>query len=317
MRIRRDGGQGAADGLQSTTAAMSAKLSWDEFRLVKAIADSRSLAGAAELLGLNHSTVFRRLSALETTIGVRLFERSRSGYQPTAAGDEMIALATKMANSIVEFERRVAGRDAKPTGHLRVTTVEAIGQHFLPAILTQFQSQNPGVVIELILSNQPLNLSRRDADVAIRMTNDPPETLVGRRICAVRWATYCRCDLVAAYGSRTIEFRPVHRIRRKFRAGFGPEVDRGENPSSAAGRASEFDSQHAGADGSRIRGVVAALFPWRPMLCAGPGRTAAWRHRRRALDPDALGPATLGPCPCVHGLYRRGNGETSTSDRRR
>ena len=82
---------------------MSAKLSWDEFRLVKAIADSRSLAGAAELLGLNHSTVFRRLAALETTIGARLFERSRSGYQPTAAGDEMIALATTMA----DLHRRV------------------------------------------------------------------------------------------------------------------------------------------------------------------------------------------------------------------
>lgn len=208
MRVRRDRGQGAGDGLQSTTAAMSAKVIWDEFRLAKAIADSRSLAGAAELLSLNHSTVFRRLSALETAIGARLFERSRSGYQPTAAGEEMIALATKMANSIVEFERRVAGRDTKPTGHLRVTTVDAIGQHFMPAIMTQFQAQNPGVVIELILSNQLLNLSRRDADVAIRLTNDPPEALVGRRICAVRWATYCRRDLVATNGSRMIDSVP-------------------------------------------------------------------------------------------------------------
>jgi len=222
LRIRRDGGQGASDGLHSTTAAMSAKLSWDEFRLVKAIADSRSLAGAAELLSLNHSTVFRRLAALETAIGAQLFERSRSGYQPTAAGEEMIGLATNMANSIVEFERRVAGRDAKPTGQLRVTTVEAIGQHFLPAILAQFQSQNPGVVIELILSNRPLNLSRRDADVAIRLTNDPPETLVGRRICAMRWATYCRRDLVAAHGSRTIDSVPFI----GFGENFGPASGR-------------------------------------------------------------------------------------------
>ncbi len=205
-----------------TTMAMSAKLSWDEFRLVKAIADSRSLTGAAELLGLNHSTVFRRLAALETTIGARLFERSRSGYQPTAAGDEMIALATTMADSIVDFERRVAGRDAKPTGQLRVTTVEAIGQHFLPPIMTQFQSQNPGVVIELILSNQILNLSRRDADVAIRLTNDPAETLVGRRICAVRWAMYCRRDLVAAVGARTIDSVPFI----GFAENFGPASGR-------------------------------------------------------------------------------------------
>jgi DNA-binding transcriptional LysR family regulator len=177
---------------------MNADLSWDEFRLVKAIADSRSLAGAAERLGLNHSTVFRRLAALETTVGARLFERSRSGYEPTAAGDEMIALATTMADSIVEFERRIAGRDIRPTGQLRVTTAEAVGQHFLPAIMAQFQAQNPGVVIELILSDHILNLSRRDAEVAIRLTNDPPETLVGRRIGSVRWAIYCRRDLAAS-----------------------------------------------------------------------------------------------------------------------
>ena len=187
---------------------MSADLSWDEFRLVKAISDSRSLGGAAEVLGLNHSTVFRRLGALEAAVGARLFERSRGGYEPTTAGAEMISLATKMADSIVEFERRVAGRDAKPTGHLRVTTAEAIGQHFLPAVLTQFQDQNPGVVIELILADHILNLSRREADVSIRLTDDPPETLVGRRICAVRWATYCRRDLLASLEPSIVDSAP-------------------------------------------------------------------------------------------------------------
>ena len=171
---------------------MQATLSWDEFRLVKAIADTRSLAGAAARLGLNHSTVFRRLAALEGTVGSPLFERSRSGYDLTAAGEEMTALANVMADSIVEFERRVAGRDVKPTGRLKVTTVDAIGQRFLPAILAQFQAQNPGVVTELIVSERELNLSQRDADVAIRVTNEPPETLVGRRICTVRWAVYGR-----------------------------------------------------------------------------------------------------------------------------
>ena len=185
---------------------MDAALSWDEFRLVKAIADSRSLSGAAALLGLNPSTVFRRLGALEVEVGAPLFERSRSGYDPTPAGEEMVALANRMADSIVEFERRVAGRDARPTGRLRVTTVEAVGQRFMPSILAAFQAQNPGVVIDLVLSERELNLSRRDADVAIRVTNDPPETLVGRRICTVRWAVYRRRDL--AGGPGTVESAP-------------------------------------------------------------------------------------------------------------
>jgi len=187
---------------------MNADLSWDEFRLVKAIADSRSLTGAAEALGLNHSTVFRRLAALESAVGSHLFERSRSGYEPTAAGDAMIALATVMADSIVEFERRIAGRDVKPAGCLRVTTNELIAHHFLPAVMPQFRTQYPEMVLELILCHQVLNLSRRDADVAIRLTNDPPETLVGRRVCAVRWSLYCGRTLMASLGSERAESLP-------------------------------------------------------------------------------------------------------------
>jgi DNA-binding transcriptional LysR family regulator len=221
---------------------MDAALDWDEFRLVKAIADSRSLAGAAALLGLNHSTVFRRLGALEAAVGARLFERSRSGYDPTVAGDEMIALANLMADSIGEFERRMAGRDVKPTGLLRVTTVEVIGQRFLPSILAQFRAQNPGVVIDLILSERALNLSRRDADVALRVTNDPPETLVGRRICTLRWAVYCRRDLADSW-SGPVDSAPFI----GFAEDFGPPsarrwIEANVRPGRLAARANSIHS---------------------------------------------------------------------------
>jgi DNA-binding transcriptional LysR family regulator len=191
----------ARDERRPIVGTMNSGLSWDEFRLVKAIAEAHSLGGAADLLGVNHSTVFRRLAAVEQAVGARLFERSRAGYEPTAAGEEMIALATTMAESVLEFERRVAGRDIKPSGELSVTAPSAIGQHFMPAIVAQFHVNNPGVTVELILSDQALNLSRRDADIAIRLTNDPPETLVGRRICTGRWGIYCRTDLAAELGS--------------------------------------------------------------------------------------------------------------------
>src|SRR5580704_5421186 len=184
---------------------MNSGLSWDEFRLVKSVAEARSLVGAAEILGVNHSTVFRRLAAVESAVGARLFERSRSGYEPTAAGEEMIALATTMAESVQEFERRVAGRDVKPTGELTVTVPGAVGLHLMPGIVAEFRAQHPGVVVALILSNQMLDLSRRDADIAIRLTNDPPETLVGRRICTGRWGIYCRRDVAAAVGGGPID----------------------------------------------------------------------------------------------------------------
>ena len=105
---------------------MASALDWDEFRLIKAIADARSLVGAASALGVNHSTIFRRLGVVERILGAPLFERSRAGYQPTAAGEEMAALAAEIEDSVVNFERRVAGRDARPAGDVRVTTVDSI-----------------------------------------------------------------------------------------------------------------------------------------------------------------------------------------------
>ena len=114
-----------------------------------------------------------------------------------------------MADSIIEFERRVAGRDVKPTGELCVTTVRrASASISCPRSSPSFRPQNPGVVVDLILSDQELNLSRRDADVAIRLTNDPPETLVGRRICTARWGVYCRRDLAERIGAGAIDTLP-------------------------------------------------------------------------------------------------------------
>ena len=186
-----------SDCRRKRLAPMASTLDWDEFRLIKAIADARSLVGAAEALNLNHSTVFRRLAAIENDVGARLFERSRAGYQPTEAGEEMIALAGSMAESILEFERRVAGRDAKPSGELRVTAVNSVAIGLLAPILTRFRAANPGVQVDLIIAEQTLNLSRRDADVAIRGANDPPSRWsadasapsAGRSIARRRWRT--------------------------------------------------------------------------------------------------------------------------------
>src|SRR5512140_3073622 len=97
-------------------------LSWDDFRYVKAVAQGRSLASAADTLGVNHSTVFRRLAQIEGRLGSRLFERHRSGYTLTPCGEEMVRLAEQMENDIVGFEREVTGRDLRPSGELRVTT---------------------------------------------------------------------------------------------------------------------------------------------------------------------------------------------------
>jgi molybdate transport repressor ModE-like protein len=167
-------------------------ISWDEFRLVRAIAESGSLGGAGELLGLNHSTVFRRLNTIESVLGSRLFERSRGGYIATPAGEEMIALAERMFEDITDFERRVAGRDVKPTGELRVTTNDSLVAHLLTPMFGAFCQAYPEIKLDVMIENRALNLSKRDADIAIRATAEPTETLVGRRIAAISWCIFAR-----------------------------------------------------------------------------------------------------------------------------
>lgn len=165
-------------------------LSWDDFRFVRAIAEKRSLAGAASALGVNHSTVFRRLGQIEEQLGSRLFERSRIGYELTPCGEEMVKLAARMAEEIVAFERNVAGHDLRPSGELRITTNDTLLVHLLTGVLAGFRRAYPDIMIDVVVANEALNLSKRDADVAVRATDRPPEVLVGRRLCGIPWAVY-------------------------------------------------------------------------------------------------------------------------------
>jgi DNA-binding transcriptional LysR family regulator len=165
-------------------------LSWDDFRYVKAIADTRSLGGAAAELSVNHSTVFRRLAQIEKQLGSRLFERSRAGYALTPCGEEMVRLAERMGEDIVTFERQVTGHDLRPSGELRITTNDTVLVHLMTQVFADFRRAYPEIVLDVVVSNQALNLSKRDADVAVRATDRPPEALIGRRAAGIAWAVF-------------------------------------------------------------------------------------------------------------------------------
>ncbi|MEM7226212.1 MAG: LysR family transcriptional regulator [Pseudomonadota bacterium] len=165
-------------------------MNWDDLRTVLAIARAGSLVGAAERLGVSHPTVFRRLGALEARLGVRLFERARSGTTATPAGEEMAAQAAELEERVGTLERRLLGRDLRPAGTLRVTTTDTLLYGLLAPILAQFRAAHPEIELEIALSNEPFNLSKRDSDVAIRPTTRPPEPLVGRKVSAIALAVY-------------------------------------------------------------------------------------------------------------------------------
>ncbi|MEP9351578.1 LysR family transcriptional regulator [Xanthobacter sp. KR7-225] len=171
---------------------------WDDFRLVRAVAETGSLAGAADQLSVNHSTVFRRLGALESQLGARLFERSRGGYVPTPTGEEMVRLAERMAEEVAAVERRITGQDLRPSGELRVTTNDTLLVHLLTPIFASFRKAYPEIRLDIVVANPSLNLSKRDADVAIRASDRPGDTLVGRRIGSIAWAVYARPGACAA-----------------------------------------------------------------------------------------------------------------------
>lgn len=156
-----------------------------------AIAREGSLAGAARRLRVNHSTVFRRLGAIEARLGTRLFERQGGSYVTTAAGEDLLRTAERVEAEVEALERRLSGQDLRLTGSLRLTAPDDLAEVVAMPLLAEFRRQYPEIVLELVLDNRMLNLTRREADIALRPTRQPPETLAGRRIAALASAVYC------------------------------------------------------------------------------------------------------------------------------
>lgn len=166
------------------------KLQWDDLRTLLAIAEAGSLAGAGRRLGVSHATVFRRLGEIERRLGVQLFERARSGYTPTPAGEDIAAVAARIEHEVLGLERRVAGQDLRPSGTLRVTTTDTLLMGLLSPIFVEFRRTYPEISLEIAVSNQRFDLSKREADIAIRPASAPPEHLVGRRVGIIAQAVY-------------------------------------------------------------------------------------------------------------------------------
>ncbi|TFI60264.1 LysR family transcriptional regulator [Sphingomonas parva] len=183
---------------------MHRRLAWDDLLYVLSVGRTGSLSGAARTLRVNHSTVFRRIAAIEEQLGVRLFDRRRDGYAPTAAGEEVIALAGRLDDDVIALERRLAGEDLRPSGTVRFTTTDTMISTVIP-ICADFRRAYPEICVELVTGNEFLNLTRRDADVALRPSAKPPETLHGRRLATIAFAVYGAPSYLAATGGPDLD----------------------------------------------------------------------------------------------------------------
>ncbi|CAN7609188.1 LysR family transcriptional regulator [Pseudoduganella sp. LjRoot289] len=180
------------------------KLDWEDLRYFSAMGRGGSVSAAARELGVNHSTVLRRLDSLERALGVRLFERFQSGYAMTPAGETLQARLAGVEEQIDSAGRAVGGHDRELGGEIRVTTTDTLARSMLMPSLARFQQRHPGVRLQLVLNNAFLNLNRRETDVALRPSNTPPETLVGRRLGALGSAIYAARGYLEAAASRGI-----------------------------------------------------------------------------------------------------------------
>lgn len=147
-------------------------IDWDDVRYFLAVAREESVRGGSEFLKVNHSTVLRRISQLEERLGAQLFERMPSGYRLTAAGDEILELAEKMEACSQELETRVFGRDQSIRGLLRITLPPPMAMGLLMPNFAEFAALHPDIELEILPSDEPVNLTNRAADVAIRVVYD-------------------------------------------------------------------------------------------------------------------------------------------------
>jgi DNA-binding transcriptional LysR family regulator len=144
-------------------------IDWDDVRYFLAVARGGSVRAAAERLRVNHSTVLRRIAQLEERLGAHMFEKLPSGYRLTDAGEEVLEFANQMEASSNQLETRVFGRDQSVRGLLRVTLSPTLATHLLMPDFADFARLHPEVEMEILSADEPVNLTNREADVAIRV----------------------------------------------------------------------------------------------------------------------------------------------------
>lgn len=162
---------------------------WDDVQVFVEVARQGSLTGAGQALGVDHSTVYRRLQQLERDLGVALFHKERGRYRLSEAGAAALAHAETADRSLVAFRRTVTGHDDRPEGMVRLTAPESL-LGLLAPLAASFRATYPAIELQMAFSDRFLDLGRQEADVAVRPTSSPPEDLVGRRIAAIGWTTY-------------------------------------------------------------------------------------------------------------------------------
>jgi DNA-binding transcriptional LysR family regulator len=173
---------------------------WNDLRYLLAVARAGTLAGAARELGVEHSTVKRRLAAMEAAMGARLFTQSRDGFALTPVGQDVLPLAQDVAKAIDGIERRVHGADTRVEGTVRLTTSEALSGYMVKQ-LAALRANHPALLVEVLAGNRSYDLSRREADIAVRAAPVQDPDLIARKVSVAGWSLYAAQSYVDRKGA--------------------------------------------------------------------------------------------------------------------
>src|SRR3954469_22090733 len=173
---------------------------WNDLRYFLAVARDGSTIAAARRLRVNQSTVQRRLAVLEQKLGRELIERTPTGYRLTECGETLRPHAEAVEAAVAAFERRIGAIDTALTGTIRLTCAEGIAYRLITPLLDIFHQRYPGLRVDLVMTDQYLDLAKGEADVAVRAGESKDGVLIGRRIADNPWAVYASRTYVARNG---------------------------------------------------------------------------------------------------------------------
>ena len=191
------------------------RFDWALVKSFLAVLDAGSLMGAARRIGAQQPTLSRHVAELEAQLGTPLFERTGRGVVPTLAALAMADAARQMEDGAVALQRALATQRSVDVGTVRVASSVVAATWLLPPVIAALQAEMPGVVIELVASNQITNLLRREADIAVRMVRPAQSSLIARKLGDVAICTAAHESYLARHGApRTPQPRARDRIER-------------------------------------------------------------------------------------------------------
>lgn len=169
-------------------------MNWDDLRTFLAIARQGTLSAAARALGVTQPTMGRRLAAMEARTGARLLQRQPDGYALTPLGEAVLGNAERVEAEVLAAERTITGKDVALEGVVRLTTVDTLAARVVAPALAALQSRHPGMIVELVPDTRSLSLSRREADIALRMSRFQGHEVAARRVGAYALGLYASSD---------------------------------------------------------------------------------------------------------------------------